>query len=272
MSRSISMRHRARRLVVHATGMTCVLLLFTGPVLAQIPDTFTNLKVLPKDISRGELVGIMRGFADALGVRCSHCHVSGMPNSLEYMDFAVDDQEPKRVARAMMQMTQTINHDLLTKIGRESPVEVRCVTCHHGLREPETLEQALLASLEEGGTEALVARYGELREKFYGRAAYDFGELSLPSMAERLFRSGKTDVALTVLELNLEHFPSSGPTLSLIGEAKMQGGDEAGALAAFEKALAIDPSNPRAKQRIEQIKAKMATGDRDAGGGDGDGQ
>ncbi|HXV14001.1 MAG TPA: c-type cytochrome, partial [Candidatus Krumholzibacteria bacterium] len=44
------------------------------PAPAQIPDTFTNLKVLPKDIQKAELVGIMRGFSMALNVRCTHCH------------------------------------------------------------------------------------------------------------------------------------------------------------------------------------------------------
>jgi thioredoxin reductase len=49
---------------------------FVGaPVPGQIPDKFTNLKVLPKDISKQELQSTMRGFAFALGVRCEHCHV-----------------------------------------------------------------------------------------------------------------------------------------------------------------------------------------------------
>jgi len=38
---------------------------------AQVPEKFTNLKVLPQDIGRGELVGIMRGYADALDFAAS---------------------------------------------------------------------------------------------------------------------------------------------------------------------------------------------------------
>jgi hypothetical protein len=35
------------------------------------PDSFTNLKVLPRDIPRDTLVNMMAGFTRALGVRCN---------------------------------------------------------------------------------------------------------------------------------------------------------------------------------------------------------
>jgi len=37
---------------------------------AQMPEKFTNLQVLPNDIPRGELIGIMRRFTSSLGLRC----------------------------------------------------------------------------------------------------------------------------------------------------------------------------------------------------------
>ena len=37
------------------------------------PDSFTNLRVLPRDISRDTLVNMMAGFTRALGVRCPYC-------------------------------------------------------------------------------------------------------------------------------------------------------------------------------------------------------
>ena len=80
-------------------GVLVALALATSAA-AQIPDQFTNLKVLPKDIAKGELVSLMREFSGALGVRCGHCHVGESATSLEGFDFAADDKEPKRVARA----------------------------------------------------------------------------------------------------------------------------------------------------------------------------
>ena len=104
---------------------------------AQIPETFTNLQVLPKDIPRAELVGIMRGFTRALGVRCDHCHVGPGPATLEGFDFASDGKETKKVARVMMRMTQEINTRLLPQTGRSPLTEVRCMTCHRGVAKPE---------------------------------------------------------------------------------------------------------------------------------------
>ena len=88
---------------------TGLLLVTATQTLAQIPDKFTNLKILPKEIGRGELVGIMRDYAGALGVRCIHCHVGDDPNDLDSVDFASDAREPKRVARAMMRMVKSYN-------------------------------------------------------------------------------------------------------------------------------------------------------------------
>ena len=52
-----------------ATLLLCLAL----PATAQIPDSFDNLQVLPGDISKPELMDIMRQFAGDLGVRCNHC-------------------------------------------------------------------------------------------------------------------------------------------------------------------------------------------------------
>ena len=114
-----------------------LLWLGVGPASAQIPDEFTNLTVLPKDIGKRQIVAIMRNFASSLGTRCHHCHVGEDPNSLKGSDFASDAKETKQVARAMMKMTSEINDRLMPTIGRESPLRVRCVTCHAGLDKPQ---------------------------------------------------------------------------------------------------------------------------------------
>ena len=64
-------------------------LIQTSEVNAQIPDKFSNLKVLPKDISKGELIGNMKNAAIGLGVRCTFCHV-GEGDDLSTFDFASD--------------------------------------------------------------------------------------------------------------------------------------------------------------------------------------
>ena len=107
---------------------------------AQIPDEYTNLQVLPKEIKKGELVGIMRGVAGALGVRCNHCHVG--PDNLQGMDFATDEKPTKKTARLMMRMVHDINKKYLEgrETDRPAVVEVKCATCHHGVDVPRAIE------------------------------------------------------------------------------------------------------------------------------------
>jgi tetratricopeptide (TPR) repeat protein len=244
------------RLISRIIQTAAVVLLLAPALSAQIPETFTNLEVLPKEIDRSTLVGLMRGMSGALGVRCTHCHVGEDLERLAGMDFASDAKEPKQIAREMMRMTQEINQELLPNTGLKSPREVRCVTCHHGLNRPETLKQALRRAFDDSGIDALTDHYGTLREKYYGEGVYDFGEFTLPSLAEQLHRGELVAAGDAVLRLNLEHFPASGYTYTMIGESKLRQRQAAEAVIAFEKALEIDPSNDHALRRIEVAKLR----------------
>src|SRR5690349_11296304 len=74
----------------------------TPPAFANPPHK--NLKVLPADISGGQLLANMKFFAQSLGVRCTYCHVGEEGKPLSTFDFASDSKEHKNTARAMMQM------------------------------------------------------------------------------------------------------------------------------------------------------------------------
>jgi len=226
---------------------------------AQVPDKFTNLKVLPKDIQKQDLVRIMRGFSMSLNVRCQHCHKGEDSADLKKMDFAADDKENKMVARAMMGMTKQINTTLQTELGpkRPHPLEVTCYTCHHGNSKPETLAHALTTELDAHGVDSTVAMYRRLRGEFYGRAAYDFGEWSLISIAEDVSRDpARANAALALLTENLAYYPESAGTLARIGETYLVMGDSTAALANFDKAIAIAPEDPWLKRRVERLRSK----------------
>jgi hypothetical protein len=107
------------------------------------PTPPTNLQVLPKDIPLKELIQTMRGFTQGLGVRCQHCHVfkGEDPNDLSTFDFANDEKESKKIARAMIRMAMAINTDHLKDIGEARPageLKVTCYTCHRGETTPAT--------------------------------------------------------------------------------------------------------------------------------------
>lgn len=95
---------------------------------------FTNLKVLPKDISDDDLKEVMRNFNASLGVKCGHCHAPGADGK---MDFASDANSKKNVAREMLKMTKNINKK---HFGTKNPAEfkVNCMTCHNGNIDPNT--------------------------------------------------------------------------------------------------------------------------------------
>jgi hypothetical protein len=65
-----------------------------------IPDKFTNLQVLPRTISKPELVAIMKSFCKTMKVRCSHCHVAN--DDLSQADFPADDKPTKNDARELL--------------------------------------------------------------------------------------------------------------------------------------------------------------------------
>jgi len=235
---------------------TLVVLAMVGPASAQIPDEFENLKVLPKDISKRDLVNIMRQFAGALGKRCNYCHVGENPASLEGYDFASDEKEPKRVARIMMNMTGEINNTHLPELKRDSVIRVRCITCHHGVDEPETIDNIVLAVVEDDGLDAAIAKYREMREEYYGKASYDFSAGPLNTVAESL--AGKRDDvagAITVMKMNIEFNPDQSFSHLFLGQLYQSSGDKAAAIASVEKSLEIDPDNKWAKGMLEKIRA-----------------
>jgi tetratricopeptide (TPR) repeat protein len=228
---------------------------WTASATAQIPDTFTNLQALPKDIKKQELISMMRGISGALGVRCGHCHAGGDPETLKGVDFASDEKKEKKVARAMMKMVGEINGTLLPAAGIESPMEIRCVTCHRGLRKPETLDQAMIRTARKDGAAAAIAEYRKLRAESYGAGGYDFRPRTLNTVAEWMANEGANlDGAIEVLKLNVEMDPGMANTHGMLGRFYFAKGDKAAAAAAYRKALELDPNDRRSKEALEKLE------------------
>jgi tetratricopeptide (TPR) repeat protein len=243
--------------------LALVPLLATRPASAQMPERFTNLQVLPRDIPRKELSLTMRSWASALGVRCGHCHVGGNPDTLEGVDFASDAKWEKRTAREMLRMVQAIGASYLRKIESRpasagsaalSPVSVSCITCHHGLARPETLDAVLDRVLRADGVEAAAQRYRELRAEYLTRGSYDFSERSVNTLAERLMEQKKHREAAVLLETSADFNQDAAWLQHLLGEARLALGDKAKALAAFSRALALNPHNDWTRKRLEEVQ------------------
>ena len=219
------------------------------------PERSENLQVLPEDFPAERLSAVMRAFTRALGVRCSYCHVGEEGQPLSTYDFASDDNPKKDIARTMYRMLGVINDTLATiDPSGPRPVNMWCHTCHRGRPRPTTLDEELAEVHAAEGIDAAVAAYRELRERFYGRGAFDFGEGSLNTLGYALLGEGRPEDAVRIFQLNVEHFPESANAWDSLGEGHLEAGDGARAEEAYARSLELDPENENARQKLSEIR------------------
>jgi tetratricopeptide (TPR) repeat protein len=220
------------------------------------PQKIQNVKVLSPDISLRSLVDTMAGFTRALGVRCTYCHVGTEGADLGTYDFVSDSLSAKRKAREMMRMALAINHDYLTNVpDRRSPaIVVTCATCHHGITQPRPLQQVLTIAYEAGGVDSAEASYRALRARYYGSAAYDFGEVPLADVAATARARDKLADAVALYKFNIEMAPKSVFALLQAAGAELAAGDTSAAIAHYEKGLELSPNDPRLRQALDGLK------------------
>jgi hypothetical protein len=128
--------------IVTLTLLIATVFLMSAFMPQQEAPKFTNLKVLPKDISKDDLGKVMDGFKTALGVKCNFCHAQGKADP-KRLDFASDEKPEKDMARQMMKMTSKINKRYFHIKGAEAPnavLAVNCISCHNGKAHPETAQ------------------------------------------------------------------------------------------------------------------------------------
>lgn len=115
------------------TALAAVLLATPAAAQTRRPRPLENIRTL-KGWTGEEVRAEMQLMAQALGVKCDHCHVQG--------NFASDEKRTKNVARRMIDLTSSLNADYFadkapagggSKFGR-----VTCYTCHQGAATPKT--------------------------------------------------------------------------------------------------------------------------------------
>ena len=218
------------------------------------PDSLVNTKVFPHSTPVNQVIGAMRNFTGDLGVRCQFCHLGQEGQPLDKFDFVSDEKRTKLVARQMMLMVQEINRRVDTLPRGSGPaLQVTCETCHRGVSRPAPLFTVLADIGIASGADSAVRAYKALRNRYYGRAAYDFGESSLNTAAFRLGRANKFDEAFALLKLNEEQFPTSSGLSVFRGNISLMRGDTSAAEAAFREAVRRDSTNGEAKGRLRDI-------------------
>jgi len=250
------MKHQAGFLPV-ALLLSAVVPPVPEPDSWKWPEKPKNLKVLPADWPGERLAPVMKGFTRALGVRCQYCHVGEEGKPLSTFDFVADTNPNKDRAREMLRMLGDINQHLkkITPSG-EKRVNVWCHTCHAGRPKPTTLDEEMGDAYRKGGVTAALARYRELREKFYGRAGYDFSERSLNSIGFELMEKKEYDAAIAILRENTVQYPRSANAWDSLAEAYLAAGNKAEAAANYRKALEIDPKFANSLEKLKKIEEK----------------
>jgi tetratricopeptide (TPR) repeat protein len=219
------------------------------------PERPKNLKVLPRDFTGKKLQPVMTGFTRALGVRCPYCHVGQEGKPLSTFDFASDENPNKERAREMYRMLGEINEHL-KKIAPsgDKRVNMWCHTCHQGRPRPMTLEEDLSEAYRKSGVDAALSRYRELRERYYGRGGYDFGEGSLNAFGHDLLGKGDHNGAIAVLRVNATQFPQSGKVWDSLAEAYLAAGNKTLAQIYYRKSLEVDPQNADALEKLRKLE------------------
>jgi tetratricopeptide (TPR) repeat protein len=185
----------------------------------------------------------MQAIARALGVSCDYCHNAARGSGAP---------EPKKdIAREMIAMTRELTARVRQATGTTS-ARVECVTCHRGVPIPRQITDIMADTLRAQGADAAVAQYRELRQRFYGRDAYDFSEEALAGLADRIAPS-RPDDAIALMKLNLEYNPASARSYAIIGYAYTRKLDDETAAAYYKKALEIEPNNGVIQGRLASL-------------------
>jgi tetratricopeptide (TPR) repeat protein len=85
-------------------------------------------------------------------------------------------------------------------------------------------------------------------------ADYDFAEAELNSLGYQLLSESKTNEALRVFELNTVAYPASSNAFDSLAEAYLNIGNKEQAVKNYRKAIALDPDNMNARNRLEKIR------------------
>ena len=258
------MRHVGAAARALAIGASLVLARATAS--RPDPGEVHEPQVLPKESARKELVRRCGSWASALGVRCGHCHTGGNPETLEGVDFASDEKWEKRTARAMFRMVARWRPTTCgsSRAGPrpegskpEPAVAVRCVTCHRGL--PPAGDPRRRARARPAG-----GRAGRRRAHLQGaaRGVPGPGQLRLQrAPGQHPGRTAPAGEAEPRRPAAARNGRGVQPRRRLAAPPARGGPPRRRrpprALAAFERALELQPQNDFTRKKADELRAAM---------------
>jgi len=123
-----------------------------------------------------------------------------------------------------------------------------------GLDPRKSIAQILTTTIASGGIDAALKQYHEL--KVAASATYNFDESELNNLGYRYIRENKFKEAIRIFQLNVEAYPKSANTYDSLAEGYMDDGENALAIANYQKSLQLNPKNRNAEAMLQKLNAR----------------
>jgi tetratricopeptide (TPR) repeat protein len=107
-------------------------------------------------------------------------------------------------------------------------------------------------ALPEGNFATFLQKYRQFKDEPANE--YTNTESALNGLGYQLLQRNRPNEAIAVFKLNVEAYPKSANAFDSLGEAYLNQGNRAEAIASYEKALAIDPDFLSAKTALQKLK------------------
>jgi hypothetical protein len=123
-----------------------------------------------------------------------------------------------------------------------------------GLDPRKPIAQTLTTTIASDGIDAAVKQYHEL--KAAAPTTYNFDESELNSLGYKFIRKNKFKEAIRIFQLNVEAYPKSANTYDSLAEGYMDDGENALAIANYQKSLQLNPKNRNAVVMLKKLNAR----------------
>jgi uncharacterized membrane protein len=117
----------------------------------------------------------------------------------------------------------------------------------------KSIAETLSATIAYSGIDVAIKQYHDLRA--VQSATYNFDEDQLNALGYQLIHAKKFKEAVRIFQLNLEAYPQSSNAYDSLGEAYMDDGEKAQAIANYERSLQLNPKNRNAVLMLQKLNA-----------------
>ncbi|HEY6305658.1 MAG TPA: hypothetical protein VI488_04255 [Candidatus Angelobacter sp.] len=220
------------------------LFIITGPTTFSAAQNFVNrMESYTEAIFVGEPTGENVNFyGDPAGITLPHSHLEAAVSQLWWQDK--DPRDRRTATFPEIAIVPTFQD----YVSGNDPVLQYALTA----AAPETIQDALAASLPEG-PEAALARY----QGFVGDPTHRYlpdPEPQVNAFGYKLLAAKRIPEAILIFEVNVRAHPKSWNAYDSLGEAYVAAQDAVRALAAYRKSLELNPENGNGRRMIELIE------------------